>query len=76
MTKNSPTIPATGQGHSLALGANDPRLRRANVARVQQTAARELALRRLKGQELPSTATLAELIAAHNAAVKAITEGT
>lgn len=71
-----PNIPGVRSGLSMALGANDPRLRRANTAQVPQTDARDLALRRLKGEEVAPTATLAELIAAHNKAVQALTEGT
>lgn len=71
-----PNIPVVRAGLSMALGKNDPRLRRANTAQVPQTDARDLALRRLKGVEVAPTATLADLIAAHNATVQAITEGT
>lgn len=70
-----PSVPGDGQGHSRSLGANDPRIRRALAARVQKDRAREAELRRLVGEQVPATATLAELIAAHNRAVQALTEG-
>lgn len=68
-------VPSTGSGRSTSLGAGDPRDRRDAAARVQKQAVREGALRKLRGTQLASTATLAEVIAAYNALVQAVTEG-
>lgn len=71
-----PNIPGLRSGLSMTLGPNDPRLRRANTAQVPKDEARELALRKLNGQQLAANATLPEVIAAHNEAIQALTEGT
>jgi hypothetical protein len=73
MTNNRTTHPGTA-GSSMALGANDPRLRRSQSPDTEalQRRSRDLALQRLAGQKLPEGATLAQVIAAHNRLLDAI----
>jgi hypothetical protein len=68
-------VPSTGSGRSVSLGQGDPRERRDAAARVQQQTVREGALRRLRGHQLESSATLAQVIIAYNELVRAVTEG-
>lgn len=72
----TPNVPPLGAGRSTSLGAHDPRPRRGDAAQVQRAAARENALARLRGVQLPSTATTAEIIEHINALTRAVTEGT
>lgn len=89
MNENRTTHPGT-TGLSTTLGASDPRLRRsqaavaASDARLTRAAAeleardaaRIAAVGRLRGRTLDASATLAEVIEAHNALLRALTEET